>query len=50
MRKKKLNSELETKYPCISRVVFLKTYSVGNGIYNQDISNKAMLEEIGMRR
>ncbi|WP_026575624.1 stage II sporulation protein P [Bacillus sp. UNC438CL73TsuS30] len=44
---KKLNSELETKYPGISRGIFLKTYSEGNGIYNQDISNKAMLMEVG---
>jgi stage II sporulation protein P len=44
---KKLNSELEVKYPGISRGVFLKTYSEGNGIYNQDISNKATLVEIG---
>ncbi len=44
---KKLNEKLETKYPGISRGIFLKTYSEGNGIYNQDISNEAMLLEIG---
>jgi stage II sporulation protein P len=44
---KTLNEMLEKKHPGISRGVFLKTYSDGNGVYNQDISNKAMLLEIG---
>lgn len=44
---KKLHNELEKKYPGISRGVFLKTKSDGNGVYNQDISDKAMLVEIG---
>ncbi|MDN3015642.1 stage II sporulation protein P [Paenibacillus sp. BSR1-1] len=44
---KVLNKELEKKYPGISRGVFLKTYKDGNGVYNQDISNHAMLLEIG---
>jgi len=44
---KALNEKLEKKYPGISRGVFLKTYSEGNGVYNQDISNKAMCVEIG---
>lgn len=44
---KVLNEKLERKYPGISRGVFLKTYSDGNGIYNQDISNNAMLLEVG---
>ena len=44
---KALNGELEKKYPGISRGVFLKTYKDGNGVYNQDISNHAMLLEIG---
>ncbi|MFC4799653.1 stage II sporulation protein P [Neobacillus sp. GCM10023253] len=44
---KELNGELEKKYPGISRGVFLKTYKDGNGVYNQDLSNKAMLLEIG---
>jgi stage II sporulation protein P len=44
---KALNSELEKKYPGVSRGVFLKTYKEGNGVYNQDISSKAMLIEIG---
>ncbi|MDR4946994.1 stage II sporulation protein P [Neobacillus cucumis] len=44
---KALNNELEKKYPGVSRGVFLKTYKEGNGVYNQDISSKAMLIEIG---
>ncbi|WP_423798340.1 stage II sporulation protein P [Neobacillus sp. SAB-20_R2A] len=44
---KALNSQLEQKYPGISRGVFLKTYKDGNGVYNQDLSDKAMLLEIG---
>jgi len=44
---KKIHQELEEKYPGISRGVFLKSKSEGNGIYNQDVSNKAMLLEIG---
>lgn len=44
---KTLNQELEKKFPGISRGVFLKTYNEGNGVYNQDISNKAVLLEIG---
>ncbi|QGQ44463.1 stage II sporulation protein P [Metabacillus sediminilitoris] len=44
---KELHKELEKKYPGISRGVFLKSKSEGNGVYNQDISDKAMLVEIG---
>ena len=44
---KSLNDKLEKKYPGISRGVFLKSYSDGNGIYNQDISKNAMLLEVG---
>jgi stage II sporulation protein P len=44
---KKLHAELEKKYPGISRGVFLKSKSEGNGVYNQDVSTKAMLLEIG---
>lgn len=44
---KELHKRLEAKYPGISRGVFLKTKSEGNGVYNQDVSNKAMLVEIG---
>ncbi|MED4206924.1 stage II sporulation protein P [Neobacillus mesonae] len=44
---KELNGELEKRYPGISRGVFLKTYKDGNGVYNQDLSNNAILLEIG---
>lgn len=44
---KKIHEKLEEKYPGISRGVFLKSKSEGNGVYNQDVSNKAMLLEIG---
>ncbi|WP_235991665.1 stage II sporulation protein P [Metabacillus schmidteae] len=44
---KELHKRLEASYPGISRGVFLKTKSEGNGVYNQDVSNKAMLVEIG---
>lgn len=44
---KTLHQELEKKYPGISRGVFLKPKSEGNGVYNQDVSNRSMLVEIG---
>ena len=44
---KKLNTELEKRYPGISRGIFLKPNSMGNGVYNQDVSEKAILLEVG---
>ncbi|MEN8700306.1 stage II sporulation protein P [Bacillus infantis] len=44
---KKLNAKVEEKYPGLSRGVFLKTKLEGNGVYNQDISNRAILIELG---
>lgn len=44
---KKLNAKVEEKYPGLSRGVFLKTKLEGNGVYNQDISNRAILVELG---
>lgn len=44
---KKLNTELENRYPGISRGIFLKPNSMGNGVYNQDVSEKAILIEVG---
>jgi stage II sporulation protein P len=44
---KKLHKEIESKYPGISRGVFLKKKSMGNGVYNQTISNRAILLEVG---
>lgn len=44
---KELNSLLEEKYPGISRGVFVKGKSQGNGVYNQDLTNRAILLEFG---
>lgn len=44
---KELNSMLEEKYPGISRGVFVKGKSQGNGVYNQDLTDRAMLLEFG---
>ncbi|PAE22685.1 stage II sporulation protein P [Bacillus sp. 7894-2] len=44
---KKINTELEKRFPGISRGVFLKNRLDGNGVYNQDVSNRALLVEIG---
>lgn len=42
-----LNEKLEAKYPGISRGVIGKGKNEGNGIYNQDLSNRAILVEFG---
>ena len=42
-----IHKELELKYPGISKGVYLKTKLEGNGVYNQDISNKSLLIEVG---
>lgn len=42
-----LHQSLEAKYPGISRGVFKKDKSEGNGIYNQDLSDRALLIEFG---
>jgi stage II sporulation protein P len=44
---KELNAALEKKYPGISRGVFVKTKAEGNGVYNQDLTERAMLLEFG---
>ncbi|WP_336864879.1 stage II sporulation protein P [Peribacillus frigoritolerans] len=44
---KKINKKFEGKYPGLSRGVFIKGKDEGNGIYNQDISDKALLIEFG---
>ncbi|MED1204494.1 stage II sporulation protein P [Heyndrickxia acidicola] len=44
---KGLNSELEKLYPGLSRGIFVKAKSEGNGIYNQDLSNRSILLEFG---
>ena len=38
---------MEEKYPGISRGVFIKGKNEGNGVYNQDLTNKSMLLEFG---
>ncbi|KSU85377.1 MULTISPECIES: stage II sporulation protein P [Fictibacillus] len=42
-----LNRRVNQKYPHLSRGVIIKNKYEGNGIYNQDLSNNAMLIEIG---
>lgn len=44
---KEINKKFEGKYPGLSRGVFIKGKDEGNGIYNQDISDKALLVEFG---
>lgn len=44
---KELHQKLEEKYPGISRGVFVKGKSEGNGVYNQDLTNQSMLLEFG---
>jgi stage II sporulation protein P len=44
---KEINAALEKKYPGISRGVFVKTKAEGNGVYNQDLTERAMLLEFG---
>jgi stage II sporulation protein P len=42
-----LNAALEKEYPGISRGIYLKDRYEGNGVYNQDVSDKAILIEVG---
>ena len=42
-----IHEKLEEKYPGLSRGVYLKSKSEGNGVYNQDISTKLLLVEVG---
>lgn len=44
---KALNDNIENKYPGISRGVYKKDKSEGNGVYNQDLSDRSILIEIG---
>lgn len=43
----KLHAEIEKKYPGISRGVFVKGKSQGDGTYNQDLSERSLLIEFG---
>ena len=42
-----LHFALEKKYPGLSRGVFTKDSTQGNGKYNQDLSNRSILLEVG---
>lgn len=44
---KDLHSLFEKKYPGLSRGVFLKNQKGSNSLYNQDLSKKALLIEVG---
>jgi stage II sporulation protein P len=44
---KQLHAAIEKKYPGLSRGVFSKDKSMGNGVYNQDLSPRALLIEVG---
>ncbi|GGH77369.1 stage II sporulation protein P [Pullulanibacillus pueri] len=43
----KLHHLLDAKYPGLSKGVFKKSRSEGNGVYNQDLSPHALLIEVG---
>ena len=42
-----LNQQLDKKYPGLSKGIFQKDSSQGNGVYNQDVSATSVLIEIG---
>lgn len=42
-----LHKLLNQRYPGLSRAVLLKSKSDGNGVYNQDLSDRAALLEVG---
>ena len=44
---KNLHAAVEKKYPGLSRGVFSKDRSMGNAVYNQDLSPRAILIEVG---
>lgn len=44
---KELHAAVEGKYPGLSRGVLSKNKSMGNGVYNQDLSPRAILIEVG---
>lgn len=44
---KALHAALEKKYPGLSRGVLSKDKSMGNGLYNQDLSPRSILIEVG---
>ncbi len=44
---KKLHQMMEDKYPGLSKGIYKKDKSEGNGVYNQDLSNRSILIEFG---
>ncbi|MBT2258969.1 stage II sporulation protein P [Priestia megaterium] len=44
---KGLNTLLEKNYPGISRGIFEKNKTQGNGVYNQDLSTHSIIIEVG---
>ncbi|MCF3942279.1 stage II sporulation protein P [Oceanobacillus alkalisoli] len=44
---KEIHEKLEEKYHGLSKGIYLKTRAEGNGVYNQDISSKSILVEVG---
>ncbi|ASN05632.1 stage II sporulation protein P [Virgibacillus necropolis] len=42
-----LNKKIEESYPGLSKGIYKKDRSEGNGVYNQDISERSILIEIG---
>jgi len=42
-----IHEKLEEKYHGISKGIYLKTRAEGNGVYNQDISSRSILLEVG---
>ena len=44
---KEMHEKFEERYPGLSKGVYLKTRAEGNGVYNQDISNRSILVEVG---
>ncbi len=44
---KELNNQIEAKYPGLSKGIYEKSKSEGNGVYNQDISGRSLLIEFG---
>lgn len=44
---KEIHERLEEKYHGLSKGIYLKTKLEGNGVYNQDISSRSILVEVG---
>lgn len=42
-----IHEKLQEKFPGLSKGVYLKSKSEGDGVYNQDISSKSLLVEVG---